>query len=271
MTVQKYVSNKMKYNKVLLKDPWLSAYVPKTLWFSVTALEDMLKAYPVVFIKPNSSHRGKRIIRVKSVPQRCALFQEKLLYELRYSYKEEVKIHSLEEVMKEVVNEIKPNKKYIVQQGIDLATFDGLPFDLRILMHKPGKRWQMSGWLARVAKKDQIVTNHIRGAKALPLDQALKDSKHLNTVDLTMKLGDLAQQMSHALGSYFNLRILALDMAVDKKGNLWFIEMNSSPMFRKMFKEIENKEMYAHIIRTRNYILKKYKHPLSKKKVKPCS
>ncbi|GGE04553.1 hypothetical protein GCM10011571_02000 [Marinithermofilum abyssi] len=268
MAVQKYVSNKMKYNKVLLKDPWLSSYVPKTLWFSVTALEDMLKAYPVVFIKPNSNHKGNQIIRVKSTPQQWAQFREKSFYELRYSYKEDVKTCSLKEVMKEVVNEINPNKKYIVQQGIDLATFDGSPFDLRILMHKPGERWQISGWLARVAKKDQIVTNHIRGAKVLPLDQALKDNGHVNIVDLTMKLGDLAQRISLALGSYFDLRILALDMAVDNDGNLWFIEMNSSPMFRKMFKELKNKEMYANIISTRNYILKKYKRTHPKKKVK---
>lgn len=271
MAVQRYVSNKMKYNKVLLKDPWISPYVPETLWFSVTALKDMLSVYPTVFVKPNSNHRGNQILRIRNVSQQEPRSQKKSLYELCYSYKKEVKTCSLEEVIEEVVNEIKLNEKFIVQQGIDLATFGGLPFDLRILMHKPGKRWQISGWLARVAKKDQIVTNHIKGAKALPLDQALKDSQHLNPVDLTMKLGDLAQQMSHALGSYFDLRILALDMAVDKKGDLWFIEMNSSPMFRKMFKEIENSEMYARIIRTRNYILKKHKHPLPKKKVKPCS
>lgn len=260
MAVQRYVSNKMKYNEILLKDPWLSSYVPKTVWFSITALEDMLKTYPIVFIKPNSNHRGNGIIRVKNLSQQWGLFGEKPSYELRYSYKDEVKTCNLNEVFNEVVNELNPDKKYIVQQGIDLATFDGLPFDLRILMHKPGNRWQISGWLARVAQKEQIVTNHIRGAKVLTLDQVLNKNTHLNAFDLTMKLGDLAQQISQVLGSYFDLRILALDMAVDKKGDLWFIEMNADPMFRKMFKEIDKKEMYDNIISTRKYIIKKYKN-----------
>ncbi|EGK12001.1 YheD like protein [Desmospora sp. 8437] len=258
----------MKYNKVLLKDPWISPYVPETLWFSVTALKDMLSVYPTVFVKPNSNHRGNQILRIRNVSQQEPRSQKKSLYELCYSYKKEVKTCSLEEVIEEVVNEIKLNEKFIVQQGIDLATFGGLPFDLRILMHKSEERWQISGWLARVAKKGQIVTNHIRGAKAMPLDHVLKDNSHLNSTDLMIKLGDLAHQISQALGSYFDLRILALDMAVDKNGKLWFIEMNSDPMFRKMFKEIGNKEMVANVIHIRNYIIKKYKYTKSKKKVK---
>jgi hypothetical protein len=40
---------------------------------------------------------------------------------------------------------LKASRKYIVQQGVKLATFNGFPFDVRVLMHRPLDRWQISG------------------------------------------------------------------------------------------------------------------------------
>jgi hypothetical protein len=53
MAVQKYVSNKMKYHDILVEDPVLCSLVPETLWFTETALTQLLLSHSAVYIKPN--------------------------------------------------------------------------------------------------------------------------------------------------------------------------------------------------------------------------
>ncbi|WP_420830186.1 YheC/YheD family protein [Polycladomyces abyssicola] len=43
----------MKLNNLLLKDPGIAPYIPKTVWFTDEALKEMLTTYPTVFVKPN--------------------------------------------------------------------------------------------------------------------------------------------------------------------------------------------------------------------------
>ena len=152
------------------------------------------------------------------------------------------------------------SRKYIIQQGLNLARMNGNPFDIRVLMHKPENRWQISGWLARVGRnKNQIVTNIVRGAKPFPLEKALESVTARHPVKIAGELADKCHQIASILGTHFELRILALDMAVDQEGKIWFIEMNSDPMFRKMFRQLGDPEMFRRIITTHKYIMEKYK------------
>jgi hypothetical protein len=249
MAVQKYVSNKMKYHDILVEDPELFSLVPETYWFTETALTQLLLKYSAVYIKPNSSHRGNGILKVSL---------NGTDYRIQHSLNDQSYTVPLANVYKTVKQGLKANRKYIVQQAVDLATFNGFPFDIRVLMHRPHDRWQMSGWLARVAtSSNQIVTNHIRGAEPVILGKALSELPK-NPTELAVELADKCHQTASLLGQYFDLRILGLDMAVDQQGRIWFLEMNSSPMFRKMFKELGDSSMYQRVIKTHRYIVKTY-------------
>ncbi|BCU82107.1 hypothetical protein JIR001_18900 [Polycladomyces abyssicola] len=249
MAVQKYVSNKMKYHDILVEDPVLFSLVPETFWLTDTALTQLLLKYSAVYIKPNSNHRGNGILKVSLNGTACCI---------QHSFHDQSYTVPLANVYKTVKQGLKAKQKYIVQQGINLATFNGFPFDVRVLMHRPLDRWQISGWLARVAtSSNQIVTNHIRGAEPVPLEKALSELPK-NPTELVVELSDKCHQTASLLGQYFDLRIVGLDMAVDQQGRIWFLEMNSSPMFRKMFKELGDSSMYQRAIKTHRYIVKKY-------------
>lgn len=58
------------------------------------------------------------------------------------------------------------NETYIVQQGINMITFNKRPFDIRVMVQqKPAGGWETTGILARVAARNKIVTNYHNGGK----------------------------------------------------------------------------------------------------------
>ncbi|PTX60243.1 YheC/D-like protein [Melghirimyces profundicolus] len=249
MAVQRYVSDKMKYHDLLVENPDLEPHVPETVWFSKKTLQQMIDHHVTLYLKPNSNHRGNGIYRVSAKDGTCMI---------QSSSNDQIEQVPHSMLYKTLVQRMDQPRKYIVQQGLNLATLNGNPYDIRILMHKPEDEWQISGWLARVGRKDRIVTNHIRGAKPFPLEKALNSHPSIKMPEALKELTDLCHKISEIFGTHFNLRIIGLDMAVDQQGHIWFIEMNSSPMFRKMFRELGKRKMYRRALKTHRYIKKKY-------------
>ncbi|MDN4594164.1 YheC/YheD family protein [Polycladomyces subterraneus] len=249
MAVQRIVASKMKKNNLLLKDPEIAPHIPKTVWFTVGALKEMLNTYSTVFVKPDTGYCGNGIIRIKKVNE--------LQYEICYSYTDVVNTADLENTCNEVANRIKSGTSYIIQQGIDLANYNGKAFDVRITMHRPLDKWQLTGWFARVSTSNKAVTNWSKGGKLVPLEQVLAANK-LNATEISRELADLAHQISHTFGSVYGMRVLGVDMAVDKKGKVWFIEVNTTPIVRKLFKDFGNKQMYDKALKVQAFIEKMY-------------
>jgi glutathione synthase/RimK-type ligase-like ATP-grasp enzyme len=245
LAVQRVVASKMKKNNILLRDPAIAPHIPKTVWFSTEALKKMLTFYPTVFVKPDTGYCGNGIIRVNKV--------NLSKYEIFYSYKDETKTANLQNACSEISSQIKSGRSYIIQQGIDVATFKRKAFDIRITMHRLVNKWQISGWFARVSSNNRAVTNWSKGGKLIPLGQVLAANK-LNETEISRELADLAHQIAHTLGSYYGMRVLGVDMAVDKKGKVWFIEANTNPVVRRLFKDFGNKQMYNKVLHAQKYI-----------------
>lgn len=217
------IRSKMKKGMPLMNDPIISRYVPETDWFTASSFQRMIETYSTVYIKPDIGRRGNGIIRVKK------------LYdgESEISYEQT----SIQCLTKEVVVRLKkilnPNKKYIVQQGIELATYDHRPFDVRIVLQKPLNRWQVTWISAKVASQStSVVTNIAKGAKDVKFIKALKGADQpLNVFEVQRELIDVSHQIVQILDSHFPLTIIGLDMGIDKKGKIWFIEANTKPDF----------------------------------------
>ncbi|GGE18626.1 hypothetical protein GCM10011571_20690 [Marinithermofilum abyssi] len=248
MRVQRIVVSKMKKNAVLLKDPWISSYIPKTEWFSEESLRAMLQQYETVYVKPNRGHGGINIYRVRKINSKQC--------EIRSSMKEEVKIVLLQEAFSFLTEQMKRGRKYIVQQGIEMAQLEGRSYDIRIMMHKPYDHWQLSGWVVRWSKGNEIVTNMSRGAESVSVGRAL-EANDWDTAQIAGDLSNLAHLVSNVLGSYYEFRVLGIDLAVDNKGKVWFIEANTNPLFRQMFKAV-SRPMYRRVLYTHKFIVKKY-------------
>lgn len=217
----KVVRSKMKKGKPLMDDPIISRHVPETHWLKASTFQKMSQTYPVVYIKPDVGRKGTGVIRVKKLNDRVS----------EISYGQITKRVSSARVIEEIEKNIDRQKKYLVQQGIHLATYHQRPFDIRVMMHKPLKRWLATLMCAKVAPhRNSSVTNVAKGAKDTKLIQTLQQADQpLNVTKVMGELIDVSHQIVQVLSLHFPFQVLGLDMAVDQKGKVWFIEANTKP------------------------------------------
>ncbi|MDB4866661.1 MAG: hypothetical protein JWR03_994 [Cohnella sp.] len=204
-----------------MKDPIMRHYVPDTDWFEVSTLQKMLQTYACVYIKPDIGRKGTGIIRVKKLnDKKCEI-----------SYQQTTSLSSPDKVYSRIQKILNPNKKYIIQQGVDLATYQHRPFDVRVVLQKPLGRWRATLMSGKVAPhRSSIVTNVAKGAKDYNLYKLLKGiDQSLDSSAIMRDLMDSSHQIAQILSSHFPLEILGLDMGIDKKGKVWFIEANTKP------------------------------------------
>ncbi|WP_164985088.1 YheC/YheD family protein [Ammoniphilus sp. CFH 90114] len=247
MLKHKVIRNKMRIARVLMKDPYLSSFIPETAWFSIKELERMLKKYKVAYVKPNKGLQGEGIIRIKSLPNK----------KFEISYSKKTKIKKFDSMVNKVIKLLDKRRDYLIQQGLDLATYENRPYDFRFLLVKHLDRWHLTMSSAKVAAmKDSIVTNVTYNSRWLPPDE-LQHSiyKVLNESDQTInpmatlrELMDLSYQIANTLGGQFPFYMLGLDLAVDKNGSIWFFEANTSPAIKPM-KKVNDPKWFA-IVKT---------------------
>ncbi|SES72560.1 YheC/D like ATP-grasp [Natronincola peptidivorans] len=212
---------KMTQYEILMKDPMVSKHIPHTKWYDRKTLMNMMDLYSTIYIKPYNKSRGNGIIRVK------AANKNEYIISFETTYKKVDKRHlalELEQIM------TRP-KQYIIQQGIDLATYQECSFDMRIVLQKVNNIWRVTLTSAKVANsQDAIVTNVAKGAKDYLLHDILQqyDQKQ-NSMTIFREIIDFAHQIASILGHKLPLKITGIDIGIDKHGNLWFIESNALP------------------------------------------
>jgi hypothetical protein len=218
------IRSKMRKTQPLMDDPIISRYVPETDWFSVSSLQRMLRIYSTVYVKPDIGRKGNGVIRVRKLLSDS---------ECEVSYGRTTSRCATKNVIFELDKIRDATKKYIIQRGIDLATYHNRPFDVRVVLQKPLNRWYLSWMSAKVARrKRSVVTNVAKGAKDVTLINALRGiDQSVNVYKVMWELIDVSYQIAQILGSKFPINIVGLDMAIDKKGNIWFIEANTKPDF----------------------------------------
>jgi hypothetical protein len=239
------IRSKMKKAKPLIKDPIVTRYVPKTYWLHFSRLRRMLQTYSTVYIKPDKGRHGKGVIRVKKLNDS----ESEISYRQK-SYRQKTKRVSSKKVIQEIKKIIHPRKKYIIQQGIKLATYHRRPFDVRLVLQKPLNRWRLTLMSAKIApRRNSYVTNVARGAKEKNVVKFLHQvDQPLNVLEVLRELIDVSHQIVQVLDSHFPLQIVGLDMGIDRKGKVWFIEANTKPDctgMRKLDRKLYRKYLEA--------------------------
>lgn len=211
----------MKHYEILVKDPIIAKHLPETHWYGYSTLRSMLNKYSMLYLKPNNNSSGNGIIRIKLIG--------KDYYQVSFENTTiDVAKINLVTTLKKI---IKGTPNYIIQQGIDLATYKNNPFDMRIVLQKVLKTWRITLNSAKVASaEDAIVTNVAKGAKDYLLQQILYDyDQKIDPMATFREILDLSHQIANVLGEQLPILIIGLDLAVDKQGKIWFIESNERP------------------------------------------
>ncbi|WP_020617539.1 YheC/YheD family protein [Paenibacillus daejeonensis] len=212
--------SKLYLHQLLMKDTQLRPHLPGTMTATAKTVREMKIYYDSLIVKPDNSSIGRGVMKLDRIDSgwqltyphrgggwRTRSFTKGLPLQLRRQLRA---------------------RRYMVQQRLPLATYQGSPFDLRVSVQRCGSgEWAVTGIAAKVAAPGSPVTNVARGGSVYRLETVLS---HLPEVEITRIRSGIADFCLHAAGTLSahlpNLADLGFDIGLTGAGFPMFIECN---------------------------------------------
>jgi hypothetical protein len=236
--------NKWEIHKILEAENNYKQYLPDTERVdSIINIKKFIDKYSKVILKPAGLSRGRGICFIHKDAGNFKIYDYRDAKDPRFYFLSSDKLEAF------ISKGDFINRDYIIQYQLDLATINGSPFDIRVVMGKDeDENWHCRGIECRHAGSKNIITNISRGGQALSINNAIKlsfgptlDSRKVK--DDIIAIAKKFCSIMDRTGEFF--AEFGLDFAVDKYGKYWFIEANVRPVFRG-FKKLSYNN-YLHI------------------------
>lgn len=121
--------------------------------------------------------------------------------------------------------------RYLAQQAVELPSYLDRPMDLRVIMQRDDRgRWRCTGGAARFGTPGAVASNFVweGGFGCSPVNGlrlALGIGKPVARA-LWAKVRAVARRVCQAMELWGEFGDLGLDMAVDRQGRIWLLEVN---------------------------------------------
>lgn len=219
--------NKWKVHRFLYTNPDLHPFLPDTMQLNTVNLTQMLQNHGEIYLKPSNGSLGRGIIKA------AINAQGKIRFIMYGWHKIAGTADSPQDLLKRT-RKYRKDKAYIVQQGLNLATYKGCPFDIRIIFQKNHRgEWQKAKKFVRVAPHGSSISNLSSGGRAENARSVFSDIyKQKELIEAkNSQLNDLCQIVASTLekSSKQIYGELGLDIGLDQTGHPWLIEVNSKP------------------------------------------
>lgn len=227
----------------LAADPRTGAHVPQTLRYNGSrALRALLAKYPAVLLKPIWGSLGLGLIRVRREAGGYA-------WETGRSVRPRFcrSLAALAAALDKRVG----RRPYLVQRALDLATYRGHPFDVRVSVQRGGDgEWRVSGMVAKVGGRNRIATNVARGGRAVNLLTVLSEAFGPaaagrcaeELAGLGLKAAAVLARHERGMADY------GFDLCLTKDGHPWFLEANHRDL-RYSFRDAGDRDLWANTYR----------------------
>jgi hypothetical protein len=210
----------------LSKYPEIKKYIPDTVVF--TCFNDvlsMLNKYNTIFLKTFHGSKGYEVISIELKNKR---------YKVNY-YDYKVKQVLLNKVrLEKFIYNFMGEKKFIIQQGIDLIKYKGHKTDLRVLIQKDEDGlWKEIYTLVKIAKGKTTITNHAVGGDSATYEQIypyLYDSfPNVFIPTIRMIINRTIKIATYIEKEFGQFGEIGMDIGIDSSGEIWLIEANAKP------------------------------------------
>lgn len=222
-------ADKWETHKILMKNSRIKNFLPETRFIlSFNEVEQMLRKHSAVYLKPIAGSQGKNIIKV---------FRRRPsgIYEYRYMSENRMIKGSASSLVNlhKSLRRIMGNRRYIVQEQIDLLKCEGNIIDVRVLVQKDHTgEWDVTGMACRVGKNGSIISNLSSGGSGRKIEEVLRRNIPLEETrerimeDINFISIEAAKTLENSIGQCGEMGI---DVGIDKDGKVWFIEANVRP------------------------------------------
>lgn len=213
--------SKMRIAEILGKSEEVKPYLPVSVPFSLNHLANMGQEYVSLMVKPDRGTVGEGIIKV----DRISPLEWKVKYREGTNLAERsVQTGELYRKLKRMVGK----HEYLVQETIDLATYQGCPFDLRVSVQKDGRgEWGVTGMVGKAARPGHFLSNVAQGGTVHHLEDLLENEFGLSSREIEKRVKYAALKVVHVLDQHLpHLADVGFDFGIDRQGHPFFIEMN---------------------------------------------
>ncbi|MNI38916.1 Endospore coat-associated protein YheD [compost metagenome] len=237
-------------------------HMPETLLYQSSAdLQRMLKSSPVVYVKPINGTGGRGILRIERLKEGQSLYDiqgrrqnRQIIAPRKVTYAK----------LEAIVRQWCQGGRFLVQQGIPLRLPGGRFHDYRMLVQKNGQgEWELTGMAGRVGAARSVTSNLHGGGHAVRAETLLKEwlgssEKADKAMRSAEKLGlEAAAFLEESFGA---LCELALDLAIDRQGRIFVLEVNPKPA-REVFARTGDSGTYRKaLVRPLEYAMWVYKN-----------
>jgi hypothetical protein len=256
------IGNKWSVYRALARDARFRDHLPQTLLYeSSRDLAAMLKRHPLLYLKPAGGTGGRGILCIRRSGSGSSLIVQGRDHSRRIIRPMRVRPDRLAERLK---GWDLRGHKYLVQQGIRIRLPNGRVHDYRLLVQKDGRgEWSVTGCAVRIGPPGSVTSNLHGGGQAARLDDVLPG--WLGSVEKAREVQESIGRFGIEVAEYLEecygpLCELALDLAIDRDGRFWLLEVNPKPA-RDVFRRAGEKEAYRlALIRPLQYALWLYRN-----------
>lgn len=237
--------NKWTIHQTLSEKANFREHLPETVLFQdMSDVNRMLKASSLVYLKPINGTGGRGILRV----ERSSSEANTVLVQGRDQKRRIItprKVHLSR--LGALLQHWNMKDKYLVQKGIQLQLPNGRVHDYRMLVQKNGEgQWELTGCAGRMGAEKSVTSNLHGGGQAVAMNRLMK--QWIADEELRAEINTTAEKFGIDVASfledtYGDLCELALDLAIDKSGRIYLLEVNPKPA-REVFARIGERDIY---------------------------
>ncbi len=219
-TIRRQLANKWVKTNALRSNSYIARHIPPSRLLNAANLHRMIAVHGMVVIKPVRGGGGIGVMKI-----------EKLGSSYRLTNKSNKRTFSSFERLMKAVNSARLKRTYLIQKGIRLATIGGRPIDYRVKYVKENGIWTYRSMVGRLARRGLFVTNLCRGGTQMTAAQGIRRSLSAKLVGKKKReMRNLTKASTALLESrYPGIGQLGYDYAIDRKGHIWMLEVNTRP------------------------------------------
>lgn len=264
--------NKWTIYRTLGKVSSFRNHLPITkLYQSTDDVSQLLRKFQTVYLKPINGTGGRGILRIDRQSDGTLLLQGRN-HSRSIVQPKRVPRSSLSSAL---ARWDMRGDRYIAQQGLSIKLPNGRIHDYRMLVQKNSTGvWEVTGCAGRVGPLRSITSNLHGGGEAASMNSLLK--QWIGSEHEIAKIRETAETLSINIARHLEANIgalceLALDLAIDRRGHVWLLEVNPKPS-REVFKQAGEKSVYRKaIVRPIEYGLWLYRQKKESRSHKPIS